>query len=186
MNDNQKRDQQEVMAVLEPYFARISGLYAAAVKLYNEGTSAQARAEHDNRAALSAIYRHTWVGYQREFLEEKGFHFLTVRGLNVLNIRDKVVLRPKRVDANGVHTNSKTNQQRNFDSQQPLPGIPSEASRVVVGYELDPAFSVVERMIVRSPSNRWAAQVVVVDDTYAWQDITPTQLPFETGQRKLG
>ncbi len=61
MTDHQQ-DQQAVMAVLEPYFRAISEIYEAAVRLYNEGTTAQARADHDSRAALSAIYRHAWMG----------------------------------------------------------------------------------------------------------------------------
>jgi hypothetical protein len=179
MNDNIQENQQSVMAVLEPYFSKISEIYESAVRLYNEATTAQARADHDSRAALSAIYRHAWMGYQRELGEQAGFHFLKVRGLHVLNIRDKVVLRAKRVDENGLHVNNQTEQQRNFDRQRPIPGLPEEASRIVVGYQLDPAFSAVERVIVRNPATGWAAQVVVADDIYAWNDITPIQLPLQ-------
>lgn len=178
MNDNWQREQMEVMAVLEPYFPKISGIYDSAVQLYNEGTTPQARADHDSRAALSAIYRHAWMGYQRELADQAGFHFLIVRGLHVLNVRDKVVLRAKRVDENGLHVNNQTPQQRQFDRQQPIPGLPAEAVRIVVGYQLDPAFSMVERVIVRSPSSRWAAQIVVVENAYAWEDITPARLPL--------
>jgi hypothetical protein len=181
VDEDQEIEQREVMGVLEPHLASISRIYDGAVETYNQETSARARAEHDSRAALSAIYRHAWIGYLREFSDEPGFHFLTVNGLNVLNIGDRVVLRAKRVDANGLHLNSQTLQQRNFDRQKPIPGLPPAAVRVVVGYHLDPAFSVVDRVIVRNPKNRWAAQVVVTDDVYAWEDITPAQLPLRQG-----
>ena len=181
MDEDQEIEQREVMGVLGPHLATISRIYDTALETYNQETSARVRAEHDGRAALSAIYRYAWMGYQRELADEPGFHFLNVKGLNVLNIQDRVVLRAKRVDANGLHLNSQTLQQRNFDRQKPIPGLPSAAVRVVVGYHLDPAFSVVERVIVRNPKNRWAAQVVVADDVYAWEDITPAQLSLSPG-----
>lgn len=186
MDEEQEREQHDVMVLLEPHFSLITGIYDSAVQLYNDDTTPRARAEHDSRAALSAIYRHAWMGYQRELGDQPGFHFLKVRGLHVLNLRDQVVLRAKRVDANGRHTNNQTPQQRSFDRQQPIPGLPPEAVRIVVGYHLDPAFSKVERVIVRRPRGQWVAQVVVVDDVYAWEDITPAQLPFGAGRRAAG
>jgi len=186
VDEEQEREQREVMAVLEPHFREITSIYEAAVQLYNDETTPRARAEHDSRAALSAIYRHAWMGYQRELGDQPGFHFLTVNGLHVLNIRDQVVLRAKRVDANGLHVNNQTLQQKRFDRQLPIPGLPPEAVRIVVGYQLDPAFSKVERIIVRCPRNQWAAQVVVVDEAYTWEDITPAQLPFRAGRRAQG
>jgi len=184
MNDDWQGEQQEVMAVLEPFLPKISEIYDAAVHMYHSETSARARADHDSRAALNAIYRHAWMGYQRELADQGGFHFLKVRGLHVLNIRDKVVLRAKKVDANGLHTNNQTQQQLDYDRQRAIPGLPLEAVRVVVGYQLDPAFSIVERVIVRCPSGHWAAQVVVLDDYFAWENITPARLPFPAIQRK--
>jgi hypothetical protein len=183
MDEQFEIEQQAAMRVLEPYFAQIAGIYDWAVQLYNEDTTPRARAEHDARAALAAIYNHAWKGMLREFGEEPGFHFLEVRGLNVLNIRDEVVLRSKRVDANGRHRNHDNQQQRDFDRQKPLPGLSAGAVRLVIGYELDPAFSTVVRVIARRPLGQWVAQIVLVDDAYTWEDITPAQLPFRAGQR---
>jgi hypothetical protein len=176
-------EQQFVMDLLEPYFAPITRVYEAAIALYNSDVSPRARADHDNRAALSAIYRHAWKGLEREFVEEPGFHFLTVRNLHLLNIRDLVVGRTKRVNSNGRHVNNDTQQQRDFDRQLALPGIPPAAIRVVIGYELDLAMSKVERVIVRrpSPAGRWVSQIVHVDGAYTWEDITPAELPLRAG-----
>jgi hypothetical protein len=186
VDEDQEREQGEVMGILEPYFVAITSIYENAVHLYNQDTTPRARAEHDSRAALSAIYRHAWIGYQRELGDQPGFHFRTVNGLHILNIRDQVVLRAKRVDANGFHVNNQTRQQQMFDRQQPIPGLPPEAVRIVVGYQLDLAFSTVERVIVRSPGSQWAAQVVALDEAYVWEDITPAQLPFPPGRRSAG
>src|SRR4051794_28572282 len=111
MEEELEIEQRRVMEALQPHFARITDICNAAVDLYNSETSARARADHDSRAALCAIYSHAWKGYLREFGEEPGFHFMTVRGLNLVNIRDVVVLRAKRVDANGRHVNHDSRQQ---------------------------------------------------------------------------
>lgn len=182
MGEEFEVEQQRVMGALEPYFDRITDIYSSAVDLYNSETSPRARAEHDTRAALCAIYSHAWKGYLREFGDEAGFHFMTVRGLNLLNIGDVVVARAKRVDANGRHANHDSRQQKDFDRQRDIPGLPPAAVRVVVGYELDPAFSKVERVIVRRPLGQWVAQIVTVEDTMVWQDITPARFAFWPGR----
>ena len=181
--DETDPEQDFVMGILEPHFASIASIYDEAVALYNSGTTPQARADHDNRAALGSIYCHAWKGYQREFMDRPGFHFMELRGLRLLNISDKVVIRAKRVDANGHHVNSDTLQQQRFDRQFPLTGLPPAAVRVVVGYELDPAFSTVERVIVRRSLGRWVSQIVNVEGSFRWNDITPVELPFRAGRR---
>ena len=181
--DEIDEQQAMVMAVLKPNFATLTEIYDAAVDLYNDETSPRIRAEHTSRAALNSIYSLVWKGYQREFGELPGYHLFDVRGLNVLNIGDKVVARAKRVDANGRHTNNITKQQRDFDRQIPLEGLPPEAVRVVIGYELDPAYSTVERVIVRHTMGDWVSQIVCADKSYHWEDITPVRLPLHGGLR---
>jgi hypothetical protein len=185
MEEEFEAEQQRVMVALEPYFGRLTDIYSAAVDLYNTETSAKARAEHDGRAALNVIYSHAWHGYKREFVEEAGFHFMTVKGLNILNIRDIVVARAKRVDANGRHANHDSKQQRDFDRQQSIPGLPPAAVRIVIGYELDLAFSQVERVIVRRPMGKltaWSAQIVSLGEVMAWQNTTPVRFAFGPGR----
>lgn len=188
MDEAFEAEQQRVMTALEPYFGRLASVSDAGLDLYNSETSAKARAEHSTRAALNAIYDHVWHEYQREFADEAGFHFMTLEGgLNVLNIRDIVVVRAKRVDANGIHANHDSKQQRAFDRQLSIPGLPPAAVRVVVGYELDPAFSEVVRTIVRRPmgkSTGWSSQIVSLGEMMAWQDITPARFAFGPGGRR--
>lgn len=181
--DEMDEQQVRVMAVLEPNFGALTEIYELAVNLYNDETSPRIRAEHTSRAALNSIYALVWKGYQREFGELPGHHLLDVRGLNVLNIGDHVVARAKRVDANGRHTNNMTPQQRDFDRQIPLADLPPEAVRVVIGYELDPAFSTVERVIVRHTMGDWVSQIVCAEEAYHWEDITPVRLPLQGGLR---
>jgi hypothetical protein len=173
-------EQQQVMAmgILEPHFGILTDIYNSAVDLYNEGTSPRIRAEHTSRAALNSIYSLVWKGFEREFGEMSGHHLLNIRGLNVLNIADQIVVRAKRVDANGRHVNNQTDQQRDFDRQIPLAGLPPAAVRLVIGYELDPSYSSVERIIVRHTMGDWVSQIVTIDDAHVWEDITPARLPL--------
>lgn len=182
MDENE--EQAAAMAVLAPYLATFNDIYKTAVDLYNEGTSPRVRAEHDSRAALNSIYALSWKGYEREFGERAGLHLLNVRGLKVLNIADKVVVRAKKVDANGRHVNNSTKQQRDFDRQIPLLDLPPAAVRLVIGYELDPAYSMVERVIIRHTQGDWLSQIVIVDDVCHWEDITPIRLPLQGGRKK--
>jgi hypothetical protein len=177
-----EEEQARVMKVLEPDFATFHQIYTEAVNLYNEGTAPRIRAEHTSRAALNSIWALVWKGYEREFGERSGFHLLDVRGLQVLNIGDQLVVRAKRVDANGRHVNNRTRQQKDFDRQIPLKGLPPAAVRLVIGYELDPAYSTVERVIVRHTMGHWLSQIVMVEDEYQWEDITPARLPLRGGR----
>lgn len=178
------QEQFQAMTVLEPYFSRMYPIFPAALALYNDEYPALVRAEHNDRATANNVWCHLFEGFQREFLDESGFHFIEVRGLHVLNIRDEAVLRFKKVDENGRHRNHDSTQQRLFDAQEYLPGLPPAAVRLVMGYQPDPAMSAVERVTVRRPLGRWVSQIVEAEDTYSWVDITPAELPFTTGGRR--
>lgn len=179
-------DQIDVMGRLEPHLSRIYPIFQSAIDLYQNEVSAAARAEHSDRASANVVYCHVWMGFEREFCDEPGFHFLEVRGLKVLNVRDELLIRAKKVDANGRHRNADTLQQQKFDTQKDIPGLPSAAARVVIGYQPDLTFSEVERVTVRRPSGRWVSQVVEADDAPHWVDITPAELPFARGRRAAG
>lgn len=181
-------DQLAVMAKLEPYLERIYGRFDAAFDLYLQEYSDRARAELDERASASALWCHILKEFQREFLEEPGFHFIERRGLHLINMRDELVMRWKKVDENGRHRNADTEQQRQFDAQATFPDIPAAAARLVLGYQPDLAWSRIERVTVRRPKGRWVSQIAMVGETYQWTDITPAELPFtkERGRRSTG
>lgn len=179
-------DQAEIMGHLAPYFSRIVPIFSAAIDFYNADYTARARAEHSDRATANNVYCHAWQGLEREFADELGFHFLKVRGLLLLNIRDILLIRAKKVDANGRWRNHKSGQQAAFDAQLELPGVPPAAARLVLGYQPDAAFSCVERVTLRRPKGRWVSQIAEDGDTFIWVDITPEELPFREARRKRG
>ncbi len=177
-----EEEQDRVMGILEPFLERIFPIFPAAMAKYNEEYPAAVRAEHENRTAAGCVYDHVWTGFKSEFMEDDGFHFLHVRGLNVLNIRDEVVIRAKKVDANGRHRNHDSKQQQDFDRQVALPDMPPAAIRLVAGYEPDVAFSEVQRVMIRRPLIGWVSQIIEATENPHWVDITPQELPY-VGQR---
>ncbi|HTQ14667.1 MAG TPA: hypothetical protein VMH86_12410 [Rhizomicrobium sp.] len=172
-------EQAKVMDTLAPFLKRLYVLFDGAIDLYTEKYPADVRAQHTDRAAANNVYCHAWHALELEFSEEPDFRFRELKGrLNVLLIGDAIVLRLKKVDANGRWRNHKSKQQAKFDGQLPLPGLPPEATRVVLGYQPDAAFSCVERVILRPARGTWVSQIVEDGPAYEWVDITPKTLPF--------
>ena len=180
--------QDQVMADLEPHFPRIYSIFIDSLGVYRDEYPSGVRVEHSDRTAATAVYDHILAGFRREFMDEAGFIFLNVGGLIVLNIRDTIVARFKKVNEEGVHRNYKTKQQKDFDRQADIPGLPPSATRIVLGYQPDAAMSVVERVTIRDPYNNWVAQIVESDAEYIWVDITPLKLPLTRmgGRRATG
>ncbi len=174
-------DQELCMRLATPL---LRGLYDAlhdAKAMYEgEGYSAEVRAEHSDRGAASCVYDHAEKAMIRQFDGMKGVHFLNARGLLVLNYRDLVLVRWKKVSPSGRHRNYPTAQQRDYDDQKPLPGLPEAAKRLTAGYQLDASGTAIERVMIARPLGStvwWAAQIVVVDDQASWIDITQTRFP---------
>jgi len=178
-------EQAKVMDTVAPFLKRLYVLFDGAIDLYNGKYPAEVRAQHSDRAAANNVYCHAWHALEQEFSEEPGFQFRELEGrLNVLLIRDALVMRVKKVDANGRWRNHKSKQQAKFDGQLPLPGLPPEATRVVLGYHPDAVFSCVERVILRPARGTWVSQIVEDGAAYEWVDITPKSLPLGEARGK--
>ena len=183
-------EQQQVMEFLEPWLECIARPFHEAMQLYNEDYPSSVRAEHDDSVAAHIVHLHAVYGWEREFSDTKGFHVLECRGLMLVNIKDVLVGRIKKVDEEGHHRNHDSNQQRDFDRQLSLPGLPPSALRVTFGYEPDPAFSKCVRVMVARPQGRsimWASQIVEEEGSASWVDITPRRFtgtaPIPSGIR---
>lgn len=187
MDDTDELDPEQrfAMDTLSPYTATIDAAMRAAVQRFNDDTAARSIAGYDVRAICSAISCNIWNIMSDELGEDPGIHFLEIGGnLKVLNVSDKLVIRFKKVDDNGRHRNSQTRQQKQFDAQLPLEGIPDPALRLILGYQPDDAFVAVERITMRSPKSSWVSQIVQLDGAADWEDITPRRLGLEYPYRK--
>lgn len=173
-------DQEEAMAAALPILPVIHAILSDSVSFYfGDAYSDEARAEHTERAMANCIYSHAEKRMLRAAEETKGLHAINVRGLHVLNHQDKVLLRFKKVNANGKSSNYQTKQQQDYDDQLSFEEFPEPAYRLTAGYQMDASGSFLERVMVTRPIGRsvfWTSQVTILDGVAEWVDITPKKL----------
>lgn len=173
-------EQTRCMDALEPLLTGIVGAFDEAMAMYHREYSAAARADHTDSCAAHAVQNHVVANLERKFSEAPGVHFLTVRGMRVMNVGDILVASMKKLDSDGRHRNHDSQQQRDFDAQKPLPDIPPAAVRLRIGYEPDVAFTDVERVLIARPQGKsvvWQSQIIDGAEGCSWVDITPQKLP---------
>jgi hypothetical protein len=166
------------MSRIEPLFRPLHDALYDGMGLYQSKYIKKVVAQHRDRTAANCVYDHSFHNLRERLEGEPGCHFLNVRGLEVLNYFDLALLRLKKVNGAGRARNLLTRQQRDYDNQKPLPNLPPEAARLVIGYQPDAAFSAIERVIVSRPLRKtiqWASQIVILDDAPSWIDITPAR-----------
>jgi hypothetical protein len=156
------------MKIIEPLLVDLHEGWEAAHRLYREEYPAKVLAEHTDAVAAACVRQHQWMEVERRFDGKPGVTLLDIRGLKVINWRDHAVIRLKKLDAGGRHANYQTQQQKDFDDQDPLPGLPPAAVRLTSGYQLDATGQSMERHMIARPMGRsvaWTAQVNVTDIT---------------------
>ncbi|MGJ0426629.1 hypothetical protein [Methylocystis sp.] len=171
-------DQIAAMAAATPVLPLIYRILEESVAFYfsDEHYSDAARADHTDSAMANCIYSHAEKKLLAASDESAGVFAINARGMRVLNYRDVALARFKKVKPNGKHSNYPTKQQRDYDDQKTLPGIPDPAFRLTAGYQLDVSGSVLERIMIARPLGRnifWTAQVTMIDSAVHWEDITP-------------
>lgn len=171
-------DQDDCMSRIEPLFGVLHDSLHHGMSFYLGKYMKKVLAQHRDRTAANCVYDHAFHNLREQLDGQKGCHFLNSRGLEVLNYFDRALIRLKKVDGAGRGSNVLTKQQRDYDDQKSIPGLPDAAKRLIVGYQPDIAFSAIERVIVSRPLGKtilWSAQIVVADAAAKWFDITPVR-----------
>jgi hypothetical protein len=171
-------DQNRCMEALAPVLLGTYDCWHRAMETYQSYPSL-ALAQHDDRASASNLHAHMWMELQAAFAETSGVAFLEIRGLHLMNVGDKVICRFKKVDQGGNSVTHPSQQQKDFDRQLSIPGLPPAATRLTFGYQPDAAFSAIERVLVSCQMGKtilWCAQVNNVEAAAVWEDITPRRL----------
>ena len=170
-------DQQKAMGSISDILPVLHEILDEAVTYYfSSEYSDAARAEHSSTTTANCIYSHAENRMIAAADATPGLHTLKRRGLHVLNYKDMVLTRFKKVKPSGKHSNYQTKQQQDYDDQKTFPGFPEPAYRLTVGYNLDASGSFLERIMIARPLGRnifWTAQVSMVDGMAQWDDITP-------------
>lgn len=171
-------DQEESMALIEPILQILHDSLYNGMGFYKDSKnySAAAAAQQRDRTAAGCVNDHAFHSLREALEGQAGCRFPSIRGLEVLDHKGKALIRIKKVNGAGRGRNATTQQQIDYDAQLPLPGLPPKAIRLVAGYQADPAFNSVQRVIISAPLGKtisWAAQVVILEGATSWVDITP-------------
>jgi hypothetical protein len=105
--------------------------------------------------------------------------------LRLLNVEERAMLRFAKFGPGLSTSKNSTRQQRDFDGQDPLPGMPV-ATHLVAGYVLDPLETKIERMAVACPygsDNLWSFDIDLEDE--AGGTVADLQPSPDEGPRPL-
>lgn len=170
--------QADAMQQLDPYFDQIDAICRGGLARYREYDPA-ILIEHTSRAAATCIYDHMATLADNLLTPAPGVVFKNIKGLNVWILGERATIRFKKMDEDGRWRNHTSGQQRDFDRQMQLPGIPYPPVNLVVGYFANPTNTAVERVQVAKPMGRavdWCAAIVPTSDRIEgqprWIDIT--------------
>lgn len=172
-------DQEDCMGRIEPLFEVLSESLHHGMTFYQTNYTPEVIAQQRERTAANCVYDHGFHRMKEKLDTAPGCTFLNIRGLEVLNYYDLAVIRLKKLNSAGRWQNARTLQQKNFDDQLPLIGLPNAAVRLVVGYQPDHAFTAIDRIIVSRPLGKtikWTAQIIADGEKPSWIDITPARL----------
>ena len=190
-------DQDRCMRIIEPVLGVLYDCLHDGMAFYNDPAnySAEALAQQRGRTATNCVYDHAFHRARELLSERQGCHFLNMRGLEVLNVKDEAVIRLKKVNGIGQGRNYQTPQQRHYNDQLSFPELPDAAVRLVAGYQPDAMFTAIDRVIISRPIGRnieWAAQVNRFDERMMWEIITSPALDgfnrrdFDPARRRGG
>lgn len=175
---------------LEPYLSVLAAIVRRGFATYQDKYPSEVKAAHDGAAAAKCIHRHVLEELAIGIDGLSGLAIVNARGLMVLNVHDRAVLRFKKMDEEGYSSSYPTDQAKRFDRQLSLPHIPPAATRLTFGYETDLAFSTIVRILAAcplGPRTHWCAQITEDVPGFAtWVDITPRRIPGTEPFRHYG
>lgn len=117
----------------------------------------QLKLVHRARTRANIVYDHIVENAKKEFEDENGVSHFIARGIFLLKVEDKLIIRFKMLDNAKRPKNVKTRHNQEFFQQLDLPNIPA-ATRLVVGYELNKYETSIKSISVICPNgenNEW-------------------------------
>lgn len=156
------RSMTEILAGIDHLLDDLYEIPRAALATYHR-TPAEMRIEHTAAAAAHNVWCHMQAEAERRFDGRPKLVLKDIRGMRVWMVEDIAVLRLKKMDENGRSRNYQTPQQKKYDREATLPGLPPEAARLTAGYLLDPTGTTIDYTMVARVSGsylpRWCVSV---------------------------
>lgn len=137
--------------------------------------------ELDSRAQAACTYCHMLAEAERRFSSRAGVRMIEIRGLKLWLCEEaNAVIRLKKMDEDGRGRNYPTQQAKDFDRGDDLPGLPMPPLRLTAGYLLDRTGTEFIRSQVARPVGRkrtkWCAAIIPKEERKAgeraWRDAT--------------
>ena len=128
--------QDDADSILNPHYTAFEEFMFGAWKDWESVPVAQ-RTQLSPRARAACVYDFIVNRAKTYFSKVKGADLVVRRGLILFGLDGKVLLRFKKLNKNKKASNILTNQQIEFSLQRTLPGIPPQAARLIVGYQLN-------------------------------------------------
>ncbi len=120
-----------------------------------------------SRSRASIVNDNICLEVRRRFEAIPGVTIMDHTGFLILNFQDLVLVRFKMLDKRLRAANYPTKQQKNYDDQLELSGLPPKAIRVVVGYQLDRTQTQLRGILITRPIRnnvRWSYSILNAAD----------------------
>lgn len=144
--------EQEAKFILEPHLSAFRQVMENAWQDWISIPDEQ-RVKLDARSRASCLYAFIMHHAKTRFDNVPGLKLIEKRGLFLVDVNDKVVVRFKKLGANKKTRNASTKQQITFGLQLELPGMP-QAVRLNVGYVLNLTQTAFEDLFVTLQQGR--------------------------------
>lgn len=112
------------------------------------------------RTRACFLYDHICHQIRHQFEGICGVTITEEHGFLLLNVQNLLLIRFKKLNSFGQASNVHTQQQKDYNLQLELPGIPNSAARITAGYLLDKLQNDVEDIRVVLPIGARARQVI--------------------------
>lgn len=132
-----------------------------------------------NRSRATIVNDFICKEIQRRFAVIPGTNQLRVHGINALDLGNGIVTRIKKVDNHYRSSNIRTQHNERYMLQLSLPDLPPEATRLIVGYQLNDLETEIKDIVVTCPDGRRLLWYYSLLDGAAPQELPFPQTPVQ-------
>ena len=137
--------------------------------------------DHDARAAAACTYCHMVAEAERRWINRSGVTFKDIGGMKVWIVGGDAVLRWKKMDEDGRSRNYPTKQAKAYDQGAVFKELPPPATRLTVGYLLNPTQTEITRVQIAKPQGQAVEWCVAINAPGAPQRWEIIHRQFGTG-----
>ena len=166
----------EMEALVTPYLPLLRPCFLEPWALWRQQftTNAAFVTPFSKKSRASVINDHIWDAVKRQFINVEGARWSEDSGLRLLYIRDRIMIRFKKLDKRLRSRNVRTRQQHELQQQFPIDGL-LPIPNLVMGYVVDTLETEIATLAVTYSINnsvKWHMPVSV-------EDVTVELLPFD-------